>query len=413
MKIRLPYPHAGQQLVRREARRFNYLSAGRRWRKTTLVMAIAVEAAIKGKVILWGAPTFDQVRIGWRETKQAAHDANVNFVQQTMSATFPTGGQIVFRSLDDPDNARGHSADMIVIDEVADVKQESWFGVLRPMLIDNGGDAWLIGTPKGRNWFYQEYVNALSRDDSMCWQIPTIGMRIEGGQLIREPNRYENPEIPFDEILNAYQSTPLDLFRQEYMAEFVDNAGVVFRNVANCLYNPADNEIDKHKGHNIIAGVDWAKQQDYTAISIGCSDCRREIAHDRFNKVDYTVQAQRIGQMVRQYNIASLLIELNSIGQPMMEMLQRDGLPVSGFNTTASSKPPLIENLSLALEKEEWRFIDDPVWNQELHAYEQKVNRHTNRSTYSAPDGMNDDTVIARALMLRLATSGSLILFGA
>jgi hypothetical protein len=197
------------------------------------------------------------------------------------------------------------------------------------------------------------------------------------------------------------------------MAEFVDNAGVVFRNVANCLYKPADNEIDKHRGHNIIAGVDWAKQQDYTAISIGCSDCRREIAHDRFNKVDYTVQAQRIKQMVEQYNIASLMVELNSIGQPMMEMLQRDGLPVSGFNTTASSKPPLIENLALALEKEEWRFIDDPVWNQELHAYEQKVNRHTNRSTYSAPDGMNDDTVIARALMLRLATSGSLILFGA
>ena len=91
----------------------------------------------------------------------------------------------------------------------------------------------------------------------------------------------------------------------------------------------------------------------------------------------------------------------------------REGLPVSGFNTTAQSKPPLIENLALALEKEEWKFIDDPIWTGELQAYEQKINRHTNRSTYNAPAGMHDDTVIARALMLRLATSGNLILFGA
>ena len=74
------------------------------------------------------------------------------------------------------------------------------------------------------------------------------------------------------------------------------------------------------------------------------------------------------------------------------------------FLFTGQSKPPLIESLGLALEKAEWQFQPDPIWTGELEAYERKVNAITGRSQYSAPDGMHDDTVIARALMLRAAT---------
>ena len=70
-RIKLPYPHPGQQHVRQHARRFNWLSAGRRWRKTTLAMSIAIEAAISGGDYIWGAPTFDQVRIGFAESRRA------------------------------------------------------------------------------------------------------------------------------------------------------------------------------------------------------------------------------------------------------------------------------------------------------------------------------------------------------
>jgi hypothetical protein len=103
--------------------RFNWLSAGRRWRKTTLGMPVAIAGvpergiygALHGKKILWGAPTYDQVRIGWNETRQAAAGV-ASFTQQSMMAEFPSGGRIIYRSLDDPDNARGHTADGVVID---------------------------------------------------------------------------------------------------------------------------------------------------------------------------------------------------------------------------------------------------------------------------------------------------------
>ena len=93
--------------------------------------------------------------------------------------------------------------------------------------------------------------------------------------------------------------------------------------------------------------------------------------------------------------------ESNSMGDPIIEQLVRDDVPVIGFQTTASSKPPLIENLALTLEREEWQFIDDPVWRAELEAYERQVSPVTGRSQYSAPEGLHDDTVIARALMIK------------
>jgi hypothetical protein len=95
--------------------------------------------------------------------------------------------------------------------------------------------------------------------------------------------------------------------------------------------------------------------------------------------------------------------ESNAMGEPIIEELQRVGMPVSGFQTTAQSKPPLIENLALALEREEWQFLNDPVWTGELEAYERKVSPVTGRSQYSAPEGLHDDTVIARALMVHNA----------
>ena len=75
-----------------------------------------------------------------------------------------------------------------------------------------------------------------------------------------------------------------------------------------------------------------------------------------------------------------------------------EGLPVVGFETTASSKPPLIQSLVLALEKKEIELLDDPVTIGELEAYEEKRSPLTGRPQYSAPAGMHDDTVMRAAL---------------
>jgi hypothetical protein len=395
--IRLPYPHDGQKAVRREARRINILSAGRRWRKTTLLVSVAIEAAVAGKRILWGAPTFDQVRVAWGECRHSSGGV-ADFKQSTMVMTLPTKGAVIFRSLDDPDNARGHTVDGIVIDEAGDVKELAWYEVLRPMLIDTGGWAWLIGTPKGRNWFWREYVAAKDREDAISWQIPTLGCRIEDGRLIREPHPMENPNIPFMELEQMYQTTPETTFRQEILAEFIEGEGVVFRNIKACTNAPKNASPDDHKGHRVVAGLDWAKHLDFTATSILCADCRVELAKDRFNQIDYHFQRNRLKALYEKWHVTRIEGEANSIGEPNIEELKRDGLPIYGFQTTTLTKQPLIESLALAFEKAECQFIDDPMWTSELEAYEVKILPQTGRSSYSAPDGMHDDTVMARAL---------------
>lgn len=399
-RIKLPYPHPGQQAVRQQARRFNWLSAGRRWRKTTLVMSLMVEAALDGGTYIWGAPTYDQVRIGFNETKKAAGSA-AEFNISRMTAHFPqAGGTIVYRSLDISDNVRGYTADGVAIDEAGDVKQDAWHEVLRPMLIDTGGWLWAVGTPKGRNWFFREHTNAYDRDDSMTWQIPTLGVRVEGGELIRDPHPMENPDIPFEEIQRLFSTLPRRVFKQEVLAHFIEGEGAVFRNIAANMKAP-ETTPQEHSKHKVVAGVDWARQHDFTAISVGCATCGYELDIDRFNRIEYAFQRDRVKLMCEKWNVNTLLVEENSIGTPNLEMLQREGLPVRGFQTTPSSKPPLMQNLALSLEKEEFDFISNPVWTAELEAYEQDISEHTGRARFSAPEGMHDDTVIARALMLR------------
>jgi hypothetical protein len=83
--------------------------------------------------------------------------------------------------------------------------------------------------------------------------------------------------------------------------------------------------------------------------------------------------------------------------------LQDAGLPIVPFTTTAASKPPLIQSLVLAFERQDIQWQDIPAATAELSAYETRVTPSTGRMTYSAPDGMHDDTVIARALALKAA----------
>jgi hypothetical protein len=116
---------------------------------------------------------------------------------------------------------------------------------------------------------------------------------------------------------------------------------------------------------------------------------------------------------MRKWGVKHAIIEKNSIGDPGFEALERRGLPVEAFDTTVSSKPPLIENLALTLEREEMQYQSDIVWTSELEAYERKVSQNTGRSTYSAPEGLHDDTVIARALMTKASITPQLILFEA
>lgn len=312
-----------------------------------------------------------------------------------MEITFPTGGMILFRSLDKPDSARGITADGAVLDEAGMIGEAAWYEVVRPMLSDTNGWLLAVGTPKGRNWYWREHVRARDDVDSAAWQIPTLGVAIEDGRLVRKPHLMENTDFPFAEAVRMYQTMPERTFRQEFLAEFVEDAGLVFRNVR--AVSTLESGTPQN-GHSYVIGVDWAREYDFTVLSVIDATAGEQVALDRFNKIDYQFQLGRLRQMIERWEPTVIMAEANSMGLPLIEQLQREGWPVQAFTTTRQSKTDIIEALALAIERGmELKLLDNETQIAELEAYDmQRLPSGTFR--YSAPEGMHDDTVMALAL---------------
>jgi len=393
IRYRVPAMHPGQRAIYSDPARFKWLSAGRRFRKTTLGMRTSLRAASAGMPILWGAPTYRQCRIAWDEHYRAAGGI-AEFCKSQMEIVVPPGnGVISFVSLDAPDNARGKTAYGAILDEAGFIGETAWYEVVRPMLSDCNGWALVMGTPKGRNWFYREHLAAKDAEDSAAWQVPTLGVRIEDDRLVREPHPLENPDFAFAEAVRMFQSMPRRSFEQEFLAQFIEDAGLVFRGVR--VVSTA-----KPQGPTqapVVFGVDWAKAYDWTVISILDVASRRQVGLERFNQISYEFQAGRLKALYERWRPQMIIAESNSMGEPMIDRLQAEGVPVQGFTTTRQSKAMIIEALALAIERREVTLLDDEIQIAELEGY--SMERLPGGSfRYGAVEGMHDDTVMALAL---------------
>jgi len=386
VRLVLPSRHPGQQTVINNLARFNVLACGRRFGKTTFGTDWLIQPALKGYPVAWFAPTYKLLLEVWDEFERLLEPIILKKDTQQKRIKLYGGGIIECWSLDSGTVARGRKYKRVGIDEAAMAAnlETQWNEEIRPTLADYIGDACFFSTPKGRNFFFQLFTRGLDALQKVwrSFQLPTSS----------------NPFIAQSEIDDAQAELPSDTFQQEYLAQFLANAGSVFRNIlarlTKALTVPAD-----HAGHSKVLGGDWGQKGDFTALSVGCVECRRELELVRFNKIGWSFQRSRIEELCNKWGVGFGLMETNSIGGPNLEALQLAGLPLSGFETTTQSKSPLIQSLALTLENEPFLFVDDAVGTIELEAYESKRNANTGRVSYSAPRGMHDDTVIARALM--------------
>lgn len=396
ISVTLPPLHPGQRAVVGDPHRFKVLACGRRWGKTRLGSALCIADALQGGRSWWVAPSYKVANVGWRlMTQLAAQIPGAEIRRGDRAVVMPNGGEAWVRSADNPDSLRGEGLNFVVLDECAFMKGDAWSEALRPALSDRKGRAMFISTPKGHNWFWRLWVRGQG-DGSAEWQsyhFPTAN----------------NPFIDQSEIDAAQGGMPDRTFRQEYLAEFIDDAGGVFRGVAAAA--TAQGQDKATPGHQYVFGVDWAQQHDFTAITVMDATTRQLVALDRFNKVDYAVQRGRLTALYERFRPVQIIAELNSIGQPVVEQLQRDGLPVQGFMTTNATKATAIDALALAFERGDIAILDDPVLVGELQAYEMQP-LPSGLRRYSAPDGMHDDTVMSLAMAWQgVGRGGPLVLF--
>jgi phage FluMu gp28-like protein len=383
-EITLPRLHPAQLEVYRKRKRFTVLNCGRRWGKSRFAAGLCIQVAAAGGVVWIVAPTYEDAGAGWEMVMTALSGLPVTINKSERRARFPSGGYIHAKSADRPEGLRGRGLKLVVIDEAAFIpSSEVWTKQLRPALSDKLGDALFISTPNGRNWFWGLYQQAIA-DSSGEWAAFTMPTS-------------SNPYILPSEIEAARAMLPDAVFRQEYLAEFIEDGAGVFRNVSElATLQPL---AGPRAGAHYVCGVDVATEKDFTVAVVMDAATGDMVYMDRFNRCTFPELEDRLHALYHRWKVQTMLIEVNSIGRGVIDHLRARDMAIVEFQTTATTKTPLIQGLQTALEHREIRLLADSVLIAELQAYEGE--RMASGMRYGAPANMHDDTVIGLALANR------------
>jgi len=378
--------------IYRHPAKVKVLSMGRRWGKSVLGQIISVLTANAGGRVAWCVPNYKNGNPLWRGVRQAVGElvaqrlCSVNNTERTVE--FQNGGGIALYSMDNPDSIRGEAFHIAILDEAAMMPEGVWTEVIQPTLADNGGDAILISTPKGRNWFWREWQHGRDgMEDYASWTAPS--------------SANPNPNIKRAAELARFR-VPEQSYRQEWLAEFLEDGGNVFRRVRDAVENV---DPTPTVGHDYVIGVDWGKQHDFTVVTVLDTFLNSVVTVDRFNQIDYSVQMGRVQRLVDKYRPVSVIVERNSMGEVLVEQAERRGWPVEAFTTTAASKRRAIDDLALAFEQGAIQIPDEAWLIDELEAYDME-RLPSGMLRYGAPAGMHDDGVMSLAIAWHGATAG-------
>lgn len=360
-----------QEKVWKAGARFNVIAAGRRTGKSRFAAYKAIVAALNnhGCDVFYIAPTQGQARdIMWSMllelTDGLRQSSNVN----NMQIILVNGSRISLKGSDRPDTMRGVSLELAILDEYAEMKTEVWDEIILPALADRQGDAIFIGTPKGRNHFYDLYNFALDGGDPdyLAWHFTT----------------YDNPIIKKEEIEAAKRRQSSFAFRQEFMASFEAVGSEVFKEdwVKFDTVEPIHGEY--YIACDIAGFVEPGrsgknkKRKDNTAFAVV------KVNHDGWwvQKIvvgRWTVDetAAKIFDLVLRYDPVSVGIEQgiskNAVMTPLFEMQKRHGrfFPIQELTHGNQRKTDRVvwalqgkfENGLIVLNKGEWnyQFLDE------------------------------------------------------
>lgn len=261
--------HDAQMEIFKSDKRFKVASCGRRFGKSYLAAWVLIIKALQSpaKDVFYVAPTFQQAKdILWSILKDVGQDVIKAAHENTATLTLINDRKIYLKGSDRPDTLRGVGLAYVVMDEYASMKPEVWEMILRPTLADVKGGALFIGTPAGKNHFFQLWQDA---------QLPENEDNWDSFQF----NSTDNPFLDPEEIEAAKKSMSTQAFRQEFEATFESFSGGVFKEEW-ITYAEDDVFDDDSRGHYVVsvdpAGYEKAdkgrgiksSKLDETAISV-------------------------------------------------------------------------------------------------------------------------------------------------
>lgn len=358
--------------------------AGRRFGKSLLASFIALKELLGIKKRIWlVAPNYDLSQIVFDNIVQwllkiATSGKTVELKKKPFPTILTARGSILeCKSTENPVGLLGRATDLIIVDEAARISESIWQEYLFPTTHDKAGKTIFISTPFGQNWFYRKFLELKQQNSAFHY------------------TSRDNPYFSKEEWERARKLLPERIFLQEYLASFLPDAASLFRGVDEIVSETSLQE--SQLGHYYLLGVDLAKYQDFTVLTVLDRDTHKVVYFDRFKEINYPLQKQRIIATAKRYNNARVIIDSTGVGDPIVDDLKREGLIVEDFKFTGKSKMQLIEKLSIFIEQKGIIIPPIPELIDELKSFSYELSEVGN-IRYSAPKGMHDDTVISLAL---------------
>ena len=306
-----------------------------------------------------------------------------DWLPQRQQLNLENGSIIHLRSATRPELMEGLEYDYVVLNEAGIILHNPslWYNTIQPMC--KNAQVRFVGTPKGKNLFHEIYH-----------KYPSYSF-----------SAYDSPYWTHEQLEAIKPDVPAEVWAQEYMAEFIDGAGAVFRNINECSM-PVIDDYEVNPNKDYIMGIDLAKHQDFTVVMVADRETNEVIFMDRFNTIDWTFQKERIKAIWERFNKCTAIIDSTGVGDPIFDDLYAYGMDeMISFKFTSSSKISLIQNLSVMLDNKQIKYCAWPVLMSELNTYEYVV-KADGRFSYNAPTGLHDDCVIALALVASVLKYG-------
>jgi phage FluMu gp28-like protein len=235
-------------------------------------------------------------------------------------------------------------------------------------------------TPRGRGQFYTYFQRGLD-DNNPNWKSYNL------------PS-WTSPFVNQNYIDEQQAYVPEKVFQQEYGAQFIDDAGILFANIDKAAKPYAE------KSGQLYAGIDLGFTEDYCVVWI-CNGEGKVVFTDRFNQIGMTEAVDRIYDALKQHNWPITYIE-NNMYQGVFEMLQQKQCKnIKHFNTNSASKKTMIERLMVRFEEQTLTIPENEYIQSEFISYEYTFNPKTRNVSYAARSGQHDDYVMACAMAIQ------------
>jgi hypothetical protein len=295
--------------------------------------------------------------------------------------------------------ARGPSADLLIVDEASFVDEQVWTAAKFTTVARRDSRILMASTPFGRP----------DRFFAVAYRAGLAG--VDGYESFHWPSTV-SPLVDQSLIAQWQQTDPDRVFRAEVLAEWVDDQGAYF--TADELDAACRDYAFVSGGVDAVAGVDWGFAHDANTLALlakvggraeefGVSPESFWIPHlsEQF-RTTYSAWIDHIVEVVSGFRLRRLLSEMNGVGaMPTQELAARLGWRVDGVHTDVRLKEDAFGRIKVLLQNERLVLPRHPSLLTQLHALEYE-HTDTGAVKISVPERFgHDDVAMCLALAVR------------